>query len=190
MVTPLKQVTGLLSVCVLARVLRRDRGILRSSRSPTTLCSVVVKVVWTASRIMDSAGDNKAWYDANCHCRRIRLRLRISPLYASADSSAATEPFNVINCNCSICTKNGYLNVYPHNPDEDIEWISGKDELKKYQFAQGNVGHMFCPNCGSSVVLLVDFSKFVEGGRAKVGVNVSAGFPYHGVHHKFGSHGG
>ena len=118
---------------------------------------------------------NKVWYDANCHCRRVRLRLHVSPLYPSAEEGGSpAEPAKIINCNCSICTKNGYLNIYPDDPDGDVEWVSGKDELNRYEFAKGNVGHLFCPNCGSSIVLLVDTSKWEKGGRPKVGVNVSS----------------
>lgn len=116
----------------------------------------------------------RVWYDANCHCRLVRVRLRIPPLYASEGSS--TKPPQIFNCNCSICTKNGYLNVHPEDPKNDFEWVSGKDKLKRYEFGKGFCGHMFCPDCGSSIILLVDTSQVkdlgAEGGL-KIAVNVS-----------------
>ena len=113
--------------------------------------------------------DNRRWYDANCHCGRVRLRLHIAPL----DDTGPNGPLKVINCNCSICSKNGYLNIYPDDPVKDIDWVSGKDDLKAYTFATKAVEHMFCPTCGSSIVLFVDASKLEENGRWEIGVNVS-----------------
>ncbi|KAG6986562.1 non-reducing polyketide synthase phnA [Physcia stellaris] len=128
---------------------------------------------------MDTSNNpsSKVWYDANCHCRRIRLRLRITPLYSSppspSPSPAPSDPLAVIKCNCSICIKNGYLNIQPHDPEQDIEWLSGKHDLKRYTFGKGAVEHGFCPECGGSIVLFVDMEKMVgEGGRGrKVSVN-------------------
>ena len=111
--------------------------------------------------------NNRVWYDANCHCRRVSLRFRSNPLYFPEDSPG--DAFRVWNCNCSICTKNGYLNVYPNDPKEDIEWSRGKDDLKSYEYGS-HVKHMFCPTCGSSIVLYVDW-----GQGEKTGVNVSYG---------------
>ena len=114
--------------------------------------------------------DDKVWYDANCHCGRTSARLRIEPLYSSGGSSS--PPTFVSNCNCSICTKNGYLNIIPEGGDDDIEWIKGKDELKRYQYGSGHVGHMFCTNCGSSFATFVD-AGYVEGWAKKMtGINV------------------
>ena len=140
---------------------------------------------------MSTSQDTRIWYDANCHCRRVQLRVRYSPLYASDDASI--EPAPVINCNCSICTKNGYLNIYPEKPDDDIEWISGKDELKSYSFATGAVEHKFCPNCGSSIILVADTSQWgTKGGpdsakwqnpeKIKVGVNVGYRSQFNWMH--------
>lgn len=117
---------------------------------------------------------NKLWYDANCHCRLVRLRLRTLPLYSSSGEQEVFQPWC---CNCSICTKNGYLNIYPTDQMNDIEWVSGKDELSRYMYGPKDIGHGFCPKCGSSIVLFVDLPVGAddgEGGRGrKVGINVS-----------------
>ena len=119
--------------------------------------------------------DSKVWYDVNCHCRLVRLRVHIAPLYAPEGSSLEDEVTKVTDCNCSVCLKNGYLNIYPADREKDVEWVSGKDELKSYGFGSGSVGHMFCPTCGSSIVLDVDTSNWRKdgGGEKKYGINVS-----------------
>lgn len=53
-------------------------------------------------------------YRANCHCGHTRFTITLPnpfPIY----------PIN--RCTCSICSKNGYLLVYPHK--KDVQWISG-----------------------------------------------------------------
>ncbi|KAL8772421.1 MAG: hypothetical protein Q9209_002372 [Squamulea sp. 1 TL-2023] len=125
--------------------------------------------------------DEKVWYEANCHCRQVRLRLRIRPLYATKDeraSSSTEEPFKVWNCNCSICTKNGYLNIYPDDYEKDIEWISGKDDLTEYEYGPCERSHKFCPKCGSSVALFNWFGKNSENKAPKIGINVRLSFVY------------
>ncbi|KAL8897262.1 MAG: hypothetical protein Q9192_002665 [Flavoplaca navasiana] len=105
----------------------------------------------------------KVWYDANCHCRLVRLRLRIAPLYtpspeppsSSSPSHTSTPPPSTSStnqlstpfaCNCSICTKNGYLNIYPSSYENDIEWLHGKDEMTAYEYGPCERKHMFCEN--------------------------------------------
>ena len=125
---------------------------------------------------------DEIWYDANCHCRRLQLRVRCRPLYqlpdpqestSSSSSSKDFEPFALPDCNCSICVKNGYHNIYPENPDKDIEWISGRDEMTSYQYGPGIMTHQFCPTCGSSIVLLIDMSKMGKPELGfRTGINV------------------
>ena len=88
-------------------------------------------------------GDGKLWYEANCHCGAVKYKVKLPNL----------ETHLVTSCNCSICTKNGYFNVYP-SPDEVI-WHSGYDTLKDYRFGKKKLDHKFCPSCGSSI--LIDF---------------------------------
>ena len=85
----------------------------------------------------------KRWYDANCHCGAVRFRFQMTDL--------STTPIN--HCNCSICTKNGYLCVYPKR--SEMEWIRGYDTLSSYRTSTKTTEHKFCPKCGSSV--LCDF---------------------------------
>ena len=68
-----------------------------------------------------------------CHCGRVRFRV-------IADLDRVTE------CNCSICTKKGFLHLIV--PPEQFELLSGKDDLAIYQFNTGTARHLFCKACG------------------------------------------
>ena len=72
-------------------------------------------------------------YQGGCHCGRVRFRV-------TADLSSVTE------CNCSMCTKKGFLHVIV--PKEDFELVSGKDDLTTYTFNTGVAKHTFCKHCG------------------------------------------
>ena len=68
-----------------------------------------------------------------CHCGRVRFRV-------IADLSGVTE------CNCSICTKKGFLHLIV--PPKSFELVSGKDALTTYRFNTGVARHTFCATCG------------------------------------------
>jgi len=68
-----------------------------------------------------------------CHCGRVRFRV-------TADLSRVT------NCNCSICTKKGFLHLIV--PPEQFELLSGADALTTYRFNTGTARHTFCATCG------------------------------------------
>jgi hypothetical protein len=72
-------------------------------------------------------------FEGGCHCRRVRFRVR-------ADLS------RVIDCNCSICTKKGFLHLIV--PPEQFELLSGAEELTTYRFHTGTARHTFCKHCG------------------------------------------
>ncbi|CAI7631603.1 unnamed protein product [Penicillium crustosum] len=78
-------------------------------------------------------------HSGNCHCGAVRFTFTISP---------PLHEYPTNSCNCSICTKNGYLLVYPFTKDFTIE--RGEDVLKDYRFVEGKVKHQFCRECGSS----------------------------------------
>lgn len=101
----------------------------------------------------------KQTYTASCHCRKIRLTISLPPL----------ESLTINTCNCSICTKNGYLVAYPL--EEDVVFASGADEMTEYRFGGKRKPHRFCPVCGTSVLVHFGESGFVEE-RGLVAVNV------------------
>ena len=90
-------------------------------------------------------------YEANCHCGWITYAVTLSPpLY---------DGHEVLNCNCSICTRNGYLLVYPKR--DKVEWHGDSlSRVGKYQFNSMKKDHMFCPHCATS--LMIDFNGVYE----------------------------
>jgi hypothetical protein len=72
-------------------------------------------------------------YQGGCHCGRVRFRVR-------------AELSRVVDCNCSICTKKGFLHLIV--APEQFELIQGKDALTTYTFGTGVAKHTFCTTCG------------------------------------------
>ncbi|KAF2788025.1 hypothetical protein K505DRAFT_421390 [Melanomma pulvis-pyrius CBS 109.77] len=81
-------------------------------------------------------------YTASCHCNRFQYTVTVSP---PLTDSAST----VVDCNCSICSRNGYLLIYID--EKNITYQKGSDdEFSTYLFATKKVAHYFCPTCGTS----------------------------------------
>ena len=73
------------------------------------------------------------WFHGACHCDRVQFRVR-------PQSSVAYE------CNCSICTKKGFLHVLVGA--ENFVLSSGSESLLTYTFNTGVAKHHFCRHCG------------------------------------------
>ena len=71
--------------------------------------------------------------EGGCHCGRVRFRV-------------TAELDRVTYCNCSMCTKKGFLHLIV--PPEQFELVSGKDDLATYTFNTGVAKHTFCCHCG------------------------------------------
>lgn len=130
----------------------------------------------------------KVWYDGNCQyvysfivhvaCQRLHLPslMRTADLDTFISCAAvkykvllpSLDSYEIISCNCSICTRNGYLNIYPKR--EELVFSRGAETLKGYYFGNKDCEHKFCPNCGSSVLIDPHGRKSTED---LVGVNVS-----------------
>ncbi|KAF2668055.1 hypothetical protein BT63DRAFT_308428 [Microthyrium microscopicum] len=97
-------------------------------------------------------------YTGSCHCNAVVYQITHCKL----------EENEVVTCNCSICTRNGYLFIYA--PPEDFEFVTGSDNiLTKYKFHKMNSAHYFCPRCGTSIFAVSEAAEFFPGYR---GVNV------------------
>ena len=74
-----------------------------------------------------------ATYHGSCHCGAVRFEV-------------TTDLTQVIECNCSICSKKGALHhrVRPEN----FKLLAGKDDLVLYQFDTKEAKHLFCRHCG------------------------------------------
>ena len=58
----------------------------------------------------------------------------------TADIDAVTE------CNCSICTRKGYLHLIV--PRERFRLLTGEADLSTYRFGTMTARHHFCRHCG------------------------------------------
>jgi hypothetical protein len=74
-----------------------------------------------------------ATYTGGCHCGRVRFEV-------TAELTSVTE------CNCSICTRKGYLHLIV--PREQFRLVQGEAELQTYRFGTGVARHHFCRHCG------------------------------------------
>jgi hypothetical protein len=72
-------------------------------------------------------------YEGGCHCGRVRFRV-------------TGDLDNVVDCNCSMCTKKGILHLVV--APEAFEVLSGREELTTYRFNTGIARHTFCRHCG------------------------------------------
>ncbi len=73
-------------------------------------------------------------YQGSCHCRAITFEVDAPPVI-EAD-----------RCNCSICTKSGYLHLIV--PRASFRLLSGEQSLLSYRFNTGVARHTFCRTCG------------------------------------------
>ena len=72
-------------------------------------------------------------YEGGCHCGAVRFRVTV-------------ERDEAVECNCSVCTKKGFLHVIV--PAADFELLSGADRITTYRFNTGVAKHTFCRTCG------------------------------------------
>ena len=73
-------------------------------------------------------------YQGSCHCQKVTFEIE------------APEDVEVEDCNCSICTKSGYLHLII--PKASFKLLSGKDNLTIYTFNTKVAQHQFCQSCG------------------------------------------
>jgi hypothetical protein len=58
----------------------------------------------------------------------------------------APAEIDAVECNCSICTKSGYLHLIV--PKSRFMLIKGASALSSYSFNTGIAKHLFCKVCG------------------------------------------
>lgn len=73
-------------------------------------------------------------YQGSCHCGAVRFAVE------------APEHLEVERCNCSICSKAGFLHLIV--PASQFELLAGSDALTTYTFNTGVARHTFCRHCG------------------------------------------
>lgn len=72
-------------------------------------------------------------YEGGCHCGAVRFRIE-------------AELFGILDCNCSICAKKGFLHLIVTR--DRFELLRGADNLTTYTFNTGVAKHTFCKTCG------------------------------------------
>ena len=73
-------------------------------------------------------------HTGGCHCGRVRFEV------------IALANLEVSECNCSICSKSGYLHLIV--PTGQFKLLSGHDVLTTYSFNTQTARHLFCSVCG------------------------------------------
>jgi len=97
------------------------------------------------------AKTHRGTYNGHCHCGTVKFRVSLSPPLYAPESDPDAKRWTVIRCNCSICYRNGYILVHPVS--EDVEFTHGQDKLGSYTFATKRKPHLFCTECGSSIMI-------------------------------------
>ncbi len=73
-------------------------------------------------------------HTGGCHCGSVRFEVL-----------APARP-EVFDCNCSMCSKSGYLHLIV--PADRFRLLSGGDALATYTFNTHTAKHLFCKVCG------------------------------------------
>ena len=73
---------------------------------------------------------------ASCHCGDVRLTIPAMPAEA-------------MSCNCSHCSRKGFLLAF--FPAGQVQIESGADKVSTYSFNKHVIQHRFCPTCGVQV---------------------------------------
>src|SRR5579885_680616 len=104
-------------------------------------------------------------FEGGCHCGRVRFSV-------TADLDRVTE------CNCSICTKKGFLHLIV--PPDQFELLRGAADLVTYRFNTGIATHQFCRHCGVHpfYVPRSDPDKIDVNARCLDGVDIAALRPH------------
>jgi len=77
---------------------------------------------------------DKITHRGGCHCGAVRFEVR------------APARLTVQHCNCSMCSKTGYMHLIV--PAADFTLLSGAAQLQTYTFNTGTAKHLFCTVCG------------------------------------------
>jgi hypothetical protein len=72
--------------------------------------------------------------EGGCHCGAVRFAIVVGPRVS------------LLDCNCSICARNGFLHLFI--PHADFTLLAGSEELTSYRFGTGAAEHLFCKTCG------------------------------------------
>jgi hypothetical protein len=75
-----------------------------------------------------------SWKKGGCHCGAVTFEVLVP------------DEVELIDCNCSMCARTGYLHLIV--PKERFHLLTGKRKLADYQFHTKAAKHLFCSICG------------------------------------------
>ena len=78
--------------------------------------------------------DEMVTHAGGCHCGAVRFEV------------VAPKKIQVSECNCSMCSRAGYLHLVV--PADRFSLLSGAEALKTYRFNTHTAKHLFCSVCG------------------------------------------
>ncbi|PWI72180.1 mitochondrial carnitine/acylcarnitine carrier protein [Purpureocillium lilacinum] len=112
-------------------------------------------------------------YTGTCHCGQVGVALMSKPLDATFDEL-------MVECNCSVCERNGYRWIYPetsrvvlHAPDAG--------SIGRYSFARGIISKTFCRACG--VPLTNELRELSAADEAALPERTARFYEYAKTHH-------
>lgn len=73
-------------------------------------------------------------YKGSCHCGAVKFEVEAPEKIVSQD------------CNCSICSKSGFLHLIV--PKSKFNLLQGESNLTTYTFDSAEARHKFCKICG------------------------------------------
>ena len=93
-------------------------------------------------------------YEGSCHCGAVRYEAELTP------------PEKAFACNCSMCSRAGWLLAF--SSLSAFKLVTGEGDLSDYQFGKKHIHHYFCRTCGVRA-----FSRGTDGkGKETVAVNL------------------
>jgi hypothetical protein len=96
-----------------------------------------------------------------CHCGRVAYEVE-------------GQPDRITHCNCSVCTKKGYLHWIVAR--DKFRLLTPWEDLSTYTFNTHTAKHYFCPRCGvaSFYIARSDPDKIDVNARCVEGLDLAA----------------
>ncbi|KUI54895.1 Centromere protein V [Cytospora mali] len=87
--------------------------------------------------------ENGKTYHGSCHCGAVTVAVKLEKPLEEWDISVHKE--RILECNCSICARGGYVWIYPPKENSVIE---GREHLSYRIFRSRILRKPFCKHCG------------------------------------------
>lgn len=98
-------------------------------------------------------------YQGSCHCGAVRFEVTMP------------APEKAMACNCSICSRAGWLLAFV--APGAVRVLQGEGALADYQFGKRSIHHTFCRTCG-----VRPFSRSADGTGVAVNLRCLSGLDF------------